>query len=124
MAPETMVAAVAQKTSWKKKFAQSTASKPDVANMPSVGRPIKPPSASSPLMSPKPSTRNATVPTQKSIRFFMMMLPAFFARVKPVSTMANPACMKNTSTAPTMYHRLSAPMNIATMSLLIISSLT
>ena len=75
-------------------------------------------------MSPTPSTRNATVPTQKSIRFFMMMLPAFFARVKPVSTMANPACMKNTSTAPTMYHRLSAPMNIATMSLLIVSSLT
>ena len=41
------------------------------------------------------------VPMQKSIRFFMMMLPAFFARVKPVSTMANPHCMKNTRIAPT-----------------------
>ena len=30
----------------------------------------------------------------------MMMLPAFFARVKPVSTMAKPACMKNTNAAP------------------------
>ena len=30
----------------------------------------------------------------------MMMLPAFLARVKPVSTMAKPACMKNTSAAP------------------------
>ena len=39
------------------------------------------------------------VPMQKSIRFFMMMLPAFFARVKPVSTMAKPACMKNTRAA-------------------------
>jgi len=38
---------------------------------------------------------------QKSIRFFMMMLPAFFARVKPVSTMAKPACMRKTMAAPT-----------------------
>ena len=37
---------------------------------------------------------------QKSIRFFMMMFPAFFARVKPVSTMANPACIRKTSAAP------------------------
>ena len=37
---------------------------------------------------------------QKSIRFFMMMLPAFLARVKPVSTMAKPACIQNTSAAP------------------------
>jgi hypothetical protein len=29
-----------------------------------------------------------------------MILPAFFARVKPVSTMAKPHCMKNTKTAP------------------------
>ena len=28
-----------------------------------------------------------------------MMFTAFFARVKPVSTMANPACMKNTRKA-------------------------
>jgi hypothetical protein len=26
----------------------------------------------------EPSTRNTTVPMQKSMRFFMMMLPAFF----------------------------------------------
>ena len=30
------------------------------------------------------------VPIQKSIRFFIMMFPALFALVKPVSTMANP----------------------------------
>ncbi len=28
------------------------------------------------------------------------MLPAFFALVNPVSTIANPACIKNTSAAP------------------------
>ena len=45
-----------------------------------------------------------TVPMQKSIRFFMMMFPAFLARVKPVSTMAKPHCMKNTRIAPTRNH--------------------
>ena len=37
---------------------------------------------------------------QKSIKFFMMILPAFFALVKPVSTIANPACIQNTKAAP------------------------
>ena len=43
---------------------------------------------------------NIGVPIEKSIRFFMMMFPAFFARVNPVSTIAKPHCMKNTSAAP------------------------
>ena len=47
---------------------------------------------------------NTTVPIQKSIRFFIIMLPAFLARVNPASTMAKPHCIKNTSTAPTRYH--------------------
>ena len=37
---------------------------------------------------------------QKSIRFFIRMLPAFLARVKPVSTMAKPACIQKTRAAP------------------------
>ena len=49
-------------------------------------------------------TKNATVPIEKSIRFFMMMLMVFLARVKPVSTMAKPACMKNTNAAATRVH--------------------
>ena len=43
-----------------------------------------------PNMMPKPTSQKIGVPRLKSIRFFMMMLPAFFARVKPVSTIANP----------------------------------
>ena len=35
-----------------------------------------------------------TVPIQKSIKFFMMILPAFLARVKPVSTIAKPFMFK------------------------------
>ena len=37
---------------------------------------------------------------QKSIRFFIIMFPAFLALVKPVSTIAKPACIQNTSAAP------------------------
>jgi hypothetical protein len=39
------------------------------------------------------------LPTEKSMTFFMMMFPAFFALVKPASTRANPACMNITRTA-------------------------
>jgi hypothetical protein len=39
-------------------------------------------------------------PKQKSITFFMVMLVAFFALVKPVSTRAKPACIMNTRIAP------------------------
>ena len=33
----------------------------------------------------------------------MIMFPAFLALVKPVSTIAKPACIKNTSAAPIKY---------------------
>ena len=49
-------------------------------------------------------TKNAIEPTEKSIRFFMIIFPAFFALVKPVSTMAKPACIKNTRNAATSVH--------------------
>ena len=69
-----------------------------------LGMPTSPNSASSPISSPAPSSTNTIVPRQKSSRFFIMMLPAFFARVKPVSTMAKPACMNHTSMAPIRNH--------------------
>ena len=57
---------------------------------------------------------------QKSIRFFMMMLPVFFALVNPASTMANPACIQNTSAAPIRNHtaNTSAEVVSATNSLI------
>jgi hypothetical protein len=42
----------------------------------------------------------------------MMIFPAFFALVNPVSTMANPACMKNTRIEPNNTHRVSTDTNI------------
>ena len=67
------------------------------------GFPSKP-IRSSPISKPKPMRIKVTVPMQKSIRFFMMMLPVFLARVKPASTMAKPACIQNTSAAPIKNH--------------------
>ena len=58
------------------------------------------PTMSSPSRRLKPIRMKTTVPIQKSIRFFIRILPAFFALVKPVSTIANPACIQNTSAAP------------------------
>ena len=58
------------------------------------------PTRSSPKNIPKPMIMNITVPIQKSIRFFIRMFPAFFALVKPVSTIANPACIQNTKATP------------------------
>ena len=88
-----MVAAVAQKTVWKISVAQSP---PAFVNRsrPPMSLPLPP------NMMPKPISQKIGVPRLKSIRFFMMMLPAFLARVKPVSTIAKPACIKNTSAAP------------------------
>ena len=94
--PETIVAAVAQNTVWKMSVVQLYPS----PTTPSAKK-SKPPNRPfiEPNIMPKPTSQKIGVPRLKSIRFFMMMLPAFFARVKPVSTIAKPACMKNTSAA-------------------------
>ena len=97
IAPETIVAAVAQNTRLntkpeKLKFSYAVKiSKP--------GFPINP-TRSSPRSRPKPIRMNITVPIQKSIRFFIRMLPVFLARVNPVSTIAKPACIQKTNAAP------------------------
>ena len=97
IAPETIVAAVAQNTVWKIIVAQSPPASVKKSSPP-ISLPVPP------NIRPKPISQKIGVPRQKSIRFFMMILPAFFARVKPVSTIAKPACMKNTSAAPSRIH--------------------
>ena len=67
--------------------------------MSNPGLPMKP-RTSSPNKSEKPISMNTTVPIQKSMRFFIRMLPVFFALVKPASTIAKPACIQNTNAAP------------------------
>ena len=62
---------------------------------------------------------------QKSIRFFIMMLPVFFARVKPASTIAKPACIQNTSAAPIKNQTANTCSDVASVtSALIVSSIS
>ena len=103
IAPETIVAAVAQNTKLNTNSAHLLKSESWVRTS-RFGTPISPKNVSSPSIRPKPRSTNAIVPRQKSIKFFIIMLPAFFALVKPVSTIAKPHCIKNTNAAPIRYH--------------------
>src|SRR5574344_502295 len=94
MDPETIVAEVAQKTTWKNQLSIS----PEFCIMKSL-KPMNFPASTPilPYIRPHPMKKNTTDPMQKSSTFFIRMLFAFFARQSPHSTIANPGCMKNTS---------------------------
>ena len=49
---------------------------------------------------------------QKSMRFFIRMLPVFFGRVNPASHIEKPACMKNTSAAPSRTQMVLTELNV------------
>ena len=111
MAPDTMVAAVAQNTVWKIR-------KPSMGNPLSMilsiasklkkwGAPTKPPM---PNISPKPMNQNRMEPNMKSTRFFISTLAVFLVRMNPASTKANPGCMKNTSMAASSIHTVLSPV--------------
>ena len=112
MAPETMVAEVAQNTVWN-------------TRNPSIGRPLsmisaitsrlkkcgiptKPPI---PNINPKPINQNRREPNIKSTKFFIKMFAVFLVRVKPASTKANPGCIKNTSIAARSIHTVLIPVD-------------
>ena len=44
----------------------------------------------------KPMTQKASMPIAYTMKFIVMVWPAFLARVKPVSTIAKPSCMNIT----------------------------
>ncbi|GFI51505.1 hypothetical protein IMSAGC020_02719 [Lachnospiraceae bacterium] len=92
-----MVAVVAQNTRLNTKLEKSNSAY--AVNKSNPGFPINP-NKSSPISKPKPISINTTVPIQKSIKFFIMIFPVFFALVKPASTIAKPACIQNTNAAP------------------------
>ena len=112
IAPETIVAAVAQNTKLNTNNDQSVFAKSNSGPFKIGNHPIKPCPASLPQSNAYPTNKNATVPKQKSIKFFIMMFPAFFARVNPASTIAKPACMKNTNAAPIKYQIANISLSI------------
>jgi len=111
IAPDTMVAAVAQNTVW------------NIKN-PSIGKPLSmilfmysrsqkwgvPATLPTPNMMPKPTSQKSNEPTMKSTKFFIKILAVFFVLVKPASTKANPGCMKNTSIAASSIHTVLTPV--------------
>ena len=101
MAPDTMVAAVAAKTTWNIQNAKTQGSPPGVKSLKKNPDVPNQPVLETPNIRPNPTAQNARLPMEKSIKFFIIILMAFLARVKPASTIANPACMKKTSAAAT-----------------------
>ena len=108
IAPDTIVAAVPQKTVWKirntpmgsSRNIPSPSASPIGLKNPEV--PIQAPSP--PYMTANPIRKKQMEPMTKSIRFFIRIFPAFLALVNPVSSMAKPACMKKIRIVPTMVH--------------------
>jgi hypothetical protein len=109
-APETMVAAVPAKTAWNRKKASigtpSAAEAAPERNHPDV--PTRGPSP--PNIMAYPNTKKPSDAKQKSRRFLVSTLAAFLARTRPASTIANPACMKNTRIAASNTQRVSSAL--------------
>ena len=108
-----MVAAVAQKTVWNIRNAQLKPSEFPVAfaasDEPSkniIPPPNHPPET--PNIKLKPIAQKIMDPNEISIRFFIIMLHTFLARVNPDSTSANPACIKKTINAAKHVQRILA----------------
>lgn len=70
-----------------------------------------------------PIRKKATNPSPKIAKFVLTTWAACFARQKPVSTRAKPACMKMTSTAPMTIQRLLSPRSVWLMPLMGLTSI-
>ena len=116
IAPDTMVAAVAQNTVWK--IRNPSMGSPlsmtlsIMSRLKKCGVPTKPPT---PNINPKPMNQKRMEPNIKSIRFFISTLAVFLVRINPASTKANPGCMKNTSMAASSIHTVFRPVTISLM---------
>ena len=107
MAPDTIVAAVAQKTVWKMNV-HSAGMLESLPIKPNPSQPMK--SFPSPYMIENPIIQNSTVPNMKSTKFFIRILAVFLDCVSPASTRANPGCIQNTSMAPSSTQTVSRPL--------------
>ena len=107
IAPETIVAAVAQNTVWK----MNVHSAGTLLSLPMNPKPSHPTKAlPAPYMIEKPRIQKSTEPNMKSTKFFIRMFAVFLDWVRPASTRANPGCIQNTSMAPSSTHNVSRPL--------------
>ena len=104
IAPETIVAAVAANANWKIQPDQS--SKAQRKKWPSPKK-LFDDSPFTPYATAQPMAQKASAPMETSMMFFIRMFAVFFARTNPASSMAKPACMKNTRNAAISSHAVS-----------------
>ena len=60
-----------------------------------------------PYATAQPTAQKAIAPAETSRRFFIRIFAVFLARTNPASSMAKPACIKNTRNAVTSSHAVS-----------------
>ncbi len=119
--PDTMASDTAQNTNWNHHLADAGTVLAAIAGRSSfepgenVGmKPLNPTTgksqvAAAPNASAKPIAQYAIEATPKFVMTLATMVPTFFMRLKPTSSMAKPACMNITSTAATITQTVSAP---------------
>ena len=108
--PHTIARLTVQKTTSNRNFADSgTAEKESESNSELCRKKPSVPNTSLPLPNarPNPTAQNATVPIERLTRIFATTAPTFLPREKPTSSMAKPACMRNTMHAATMTQTVS-----------------
>src|SRR6266545_539034 len=92
--PDTMASDTAQNTNWNHHLAEAGTVLAAMAGRSSL----------------EPGLNVGKKPLQPKIVITLAtIVPTFFMRLKPTSSMAKPACMNITSTAATMTHTVSAP---------------
>eukprot|EP00975_Prorocentrum_lima_P030329 6358561-Prorocentrum_lima.AAC.1 len=98
IAPDTMVAAVAQNTVWK--IRNPSMGSPlsmtlsIMSRLKKCGVPTKPPT---PNINPKPMNQKRMEPNIKSIRFFISTLAVFLVRINPCLLYTSPSPRDSTS---------------------------
>src|ERR687893_2507559 len=117
MVPHTIARETAQKATWNRNLAESgtcvhespaytslTWPAGTARNQPCVPKMALP----VPKVIAKPTAKNSNAAMARLTRILATTLPTFFIREKPTSSIANPACMNNTSTAATITQTVSS----------------
>src|SRR3989440_12813712 len=128
--PETMASETAQKTNWNHHLAAAGTVLAAMAGRSilepglNVGmKPLKPMIGNSqlavaPKASANPTAQYTIEATLKFVITLATIVPTFFMRLKPTSSIAKPACMNMTKTAATTTQTVSAPTPAACVAVL------
>src|SRR4029079_1141948 len=108
--PHTIARLTVQNTTSNRNFAETATAEndSDAKSEPCRKKPSRP-STSLPLPNarPKPTAQNAIVPIERLTRIFATTAPTFLPREKPTSSIAKPACIRNTMHAATITQTVS-----------------